>query len=190
MQAILENLWLGVISGLVATFLSLVIARIWKLIVEPWFEERIYKDAQIEGRWRSSGSFVFPETGEVQQSFIWNIRRAGHRVFGTIVCTSGPEDGKTYIFEGEFRNLLFTATYSSDSQSALERGTVSYMLVNNGNTLQGHCLYYCHLDHHQVRSCAETLVRDPMIGISHNVAAKGDQSGELALPITASPKTS
>ena len=31
----------GIIGGLVATFLTLVIGRIWLSIIVPWYEERV-----------------------------------------------------------------------------------------------------------------------------------------------------
>lgn len=159
MEILLSNLSIGVIAGLVATLLAVVFARIWASVIDPWIEERLYRDARIEGRWRSTGTFVFPQPGEVVEEFIWTLTRTGHTVKGTIVCLSGPDQGRTYLFEGLFRNLLLTGTYSSQSPSALERGTVSFMLVNNGDTFQGYCLYYCFLDH-EVRSCEEVLTKE------------------------------
>ena len=51
MMEILSSLSIGVIAGLVATFFSAVLYKIWLSIITPWFEEIIYKDAKIEGRW-------------------------------------------------------------------------------------------------------------------------------------------
>jgi hypothetical protein len=47
----------GLIGGLVATFLTLVIRRMWLSIIVPWYEERVYHDAHFEGRWEGSESF-------------------------------------------------------------------------------------------------------------------------------------
>jgi hypothetical protein len=44
----------GIVSGLIATFLALVARIYWSLAIVPWYEERIYRDARIEGKWRST----------------------------------------------------------------------------------------------------------------------------------------
>lgn len=48
---------IGIISGLLATFIVVVIQKLWVSAIEPWYEERIYKDAHIEGVWEG----IYPE---------------------------------------------------------------------------------------------------------------------------------
>jgi len=46
-----ENIIAGLISGAVVTLFIIIFRSIWIKIIEPWFEDRVYKDAQIEGKW-------------------------------------------------------------------------------------------------------------------------------------------
>jgi hypothetical protein len=47
-----------------------------------------------------------------------------------------------YKFEGTFRNLILTGTYTASNPSQLDRGTFALMLANNGRTLLGATSYY------------------------------------------------
>jgi hypothetical protein len=56
---LLLSLGSGVISGLVASGLLLFFSSFWSSSIVPWYEERIYKDARIEGKWRGVDVVVF-----------------------------------------------------------------------------------------------------------------------------------
>lgn len=162
MSDIVFSLVTGLVSGLIATFFAVGFARFWKTVVEPWFENMVYKDARVEGRWLARGTFDFLNLGQVEEEFSVTLRRIGHHVCGTAVCVSGPDKGLTYHLDGTFRNLLLTCTYTSQNSAALDRGVYSLMLLNNGKTLRGHCLYYCYLEH-DVRTCAYEWNREGAI---------------------------
>jgi hypothetical protein len=49
MNEFYNSLLIGTLGGLVATFLTVVLRRYWINIIIPWYEERVYKDAKIEG---------------------------------------------------------------------------------------------------------------------------------------------
>jgi hypothetical protein len=48
----------GIVGGLIATFLTLVIQRMWSSIILPWYEERVYQDAHFEGYWNAKETFT------------------------------------------------------------------------------------------------------------------------------------
>ncbi len=126
----------GVLSGLVTTLLVFVVIRYWKGVLIPWYENRIYKDIKIAGEWETTGEEkdeVFHETAKIQQH--------AHRVWGDIIYKKDDEL-ITYEFEGEFKNLIFTARYSVKGQNDLDRGTFTLMIRNNGNVLKGHYAWY------------------------------------------------
>ena len=55
-----ENIVVGLVSGLFVSFLVLVIGKLWRAVIEPWIEERVYKDLHIEGKWYS----LYVESGD------------------------------------------------------------------------------------------------------------------------------
>jgi len=127
----------GVIGGLIATTIALFFREVWIKIITPWYENRVYRDAHIEGTWKAKFSNdTYTDEERVE------IYRVGHAVTGTITVTNGKNEGRTYNFIGSFRNLVLIATYHSKNESLLDRGTFCLLLTKNGNQLEGKCSYY------------------------------------------------
>lgn len=132
-----SNIIAGLISGLTVTFIVLVLNKIWSNIVEPWFEERVYKDLHVEGKWFS----LYVNSVHFRQEAI-NLKRAGHKVTGNMMCKCGPDDGEEYTLDGSFRNLLLPMTYESKDKAKTDRGTITLRAVHNGERLIGRVSLY------------------------------------------------
>ena len=137
----MEELAIGVTSGLVATFLVFVLHKFYLAVIRPWFEDRVYQDARIEGRW----CINYPEMPEVEEQV--TLQRAAHKITGQINCSKGPDAGKIYEIEGTFRNLLLTLTYTSADSAALDRGAFVVQLNGNGTSFSGRSSYYYNEEH-------------------------------------------
>lgn len=148
----MQDFGVGIVSGLVTAALVLGIRNFYVKVALPWYEDRIYKDAKIEGKWK--GEIV--DTGEE----VVALKRTGHRITGNIVIVSGPDKGEVYEFAGEFRNLLLTLEYWSTRDGSLDRGTYTLMLTENGRKLSGQVAYY-EDDKHKVYSGDVNWVRAP-----------------------------
>lgn len=132
-----DNLITGLVSGLIVTLLVVVFRAFWERILVPWFEERVYKDAQIEGKWFS----LYPMTEEHRQETI-SLTRHGHAVVGTMICTAGLDEGEQYQLSGSFRNLILPLVYETESKSKTDRGTITLKLVGNAQELRGKLAAY------------------------------------------------
>ena len=131
----------GIIGGLVATFLTLFIGRIWRSIIVPWYEERVYHDAHFEGRWE--GTETFSDTNPpLVDRVTMELRRTGHRVAAITTCLDGPDRGKIYESAGSFKNLILTLSWVPRDDRSLERGTITAKLVENGQKFVGHGSFY------------------------------------------------
>lgn len=137
LEMLSSNITAGLISGLLATFIVLVISKLWSKVVEPWFEERVYKDLHVEGKWHS----LYINSGFYRQESI-NLSRVGHRIEGTMICKNGPDDGEEYILSGSFRNMLIPLTYEAKDKSKSDRGTITLKCVHNGERLEGRVSMY------------------------------------------------
>jgi hypothetical protein len=138
MQKLISDLTVGVVAGLVATFLALVVRRVWLSVVLPWYEEHVYQDAHFEGLWSATELY----SDNTKDEYTLELRRQGHRVDGSLTCISGPDDGAVYELTGSFKNLVLTATYVSRDKSALDRGAWTLKLTANGMKFVGHGTYY------------------------------------------------
>lgn len=139
----LEAVAIGIISGLLTTFIVIVIQKIWVSAVEPWYEERIYKDVKLEGVWECQ----YP-TLNLKEKI--TLKSVAHRVNGVVVIVQGPDQGKTYEISGSFKNLILTASYHSVDRKSLDRGTYTLMLKNNGSKLEGYSAFYEDVRHEVV----------------------------------------
>jgi hypothetical protein len=142
MNNLSSNLIVGITSGLVTALLVVAIRRLWMVVIVPWFEEIVYRDAKIEGTWYGSDA----DKPDVLQ-YVVSITRTGHAVTGTMMATSGRDKGLAWKFDGIFRNLILTASYGSVDRTRLDRGSMTLMLVRDGQLLKGKLAYYANQSH-------------------------------------------
>ena len=145
---------IGVVSGLLTTFVVVVLRLMWLRIAEPWYENKVYKDAAIEGRWKAHVAFDDGSWNE-----LWELYRTGHNVSGVVTTLNGPDEGMTFEIEGTFRNLILTGSYSAKNQAVIDRGTFTFTLVENGRKLIGHSAFYFD-QQHAVETCKYNIERE------------------------------
>lgn len=132
-----ENLVAGLISGLIVTIFVFVFRHFWNAVIVPWFEERVYKDVRIEGKWYG----FYPGTTDYRQDIIV-LKRHGHAIEGKMICANGGDEGVEYCVYGSFRNMLLPLVYESTDKAATDRGTITLRCINNGEVLSGKIALY------------------------------------------------
>lgn len=132
-----KELIIGVIGGLVASITIFLWEKVWKRIIVPWYEERVYQDARINGEWKST----FKYQNEIHEELV-EIRSQGHSITGKITVIKGKHQGKVFNFSGNFKNLILIGTYHSKKRIDLDRGTFTMLLTKNGSVLEGICALY------------------------------------------------
>lgn len=145
-----DNFAIGIISGLVTTLFVVVFRATWHSVVIPWFEERIYKDIRIEGKWFS----FYPDFRDGRQEVV-TLDRKGHAVTGTIVCTHGSDAGEKYNIAGSFRNMILPLTYESSETTKADRGAIALKSARNGERFVGKIAMYS--DSQEVISTATVI---------------------------------
>ena len=128
----------GVIAGGVAAGAVGFIVLVWRRILEPWYEERLYKGVEISGAWE--GSIEYPTGGA--NKVVLDLRRRAYAVTGSIICVEGLDKGMRWTLAGTFRNNILTFTYDSSSKREVDRGAGCYYLKDNGRALSGGCFYH------------------------------------------------
>lgn len=146
-----EQLVIGVTAGLFAAGIlaisSFLVRVVWRTQVEPWWENKLYGDARLDGEWiaelKAESTNNDCETVTVEQ--------VGHNISGKIVCTNGPDEGRRYQFVGTFKNQILTGYYWNIRKTSIDSGSFSLRLENDGNRLKGWSSYY-HDTGHQIVS--------------------------------------
>jgi hypothetical protein len=125
---------LGLLTGLFVMWLL----DLTRKAVMPWYQDKLYQDAKIEGVWLSE--ITFPE-GEKNKHRM-QLDRVGYTVTGRTTCYEGYSEGNTYDLNGTVRNLIFTCTYRINDPRRFEGGSMALMLVNDGKMLKGQLSFY------------------------------------------------
>lgn len=128
------NVIVSVCSGIGVSFLLFLLNQFWKNTISPWYENKIYKDLCIEGKW-------FCLSFEYRQDII-NLERKGHNIDGTMTCLNGLEKGEEYLISGSFKNLVLTLLYETKDKTKADRGSFTMMAKNNGTRLKGKIAFY------------------------------------------------
>jgi len=148
----MNSIIIGIISGLVTTFLVVTFKFLWDKAINPWYERRIYKDIDISGQW--IGRYKNDSYGKE----LFNITQYAHHIEGNIVTIDGKDKGNIYNFHGVFKNLILTLSYSSANPKNIDRGTLTLKTENNGSKLIGYCSLYDD-DNHNIESIEYNLKR-------------------------------
>lgn len=143
---------LGVVTGVISSLITSAFRSVWRRTLEPWFEERVYKDAQIEGRWIGGVRYSDQDISE----FIFSLERQSHRITGEMIST---RSGIKYALDGEFRNMILTLTYTSTVPHAVDRGCFTFLLTKNGRVLDGKGAFY-YSPEHRIETAPVTLSRE------------------------------
>lgn len=128
----------GVAAGILTAVILFAIRELWLQVFTPWYEERLYRGAKIEGFWRSTTNY---QDGGSNQ-MVYHFQRKGHRIWGDISCIEGIDKGRKWNFYGQFKDLILTFHYESAHPRVLDKGSASLMLTHNGEKLEGHLVYY------------------------------------------------
>ena len=149
---------LGIVSGLVSTLIIVFFRLVWMKIIFPWFENTLYHDTKIEGKWHAKACFLqyTEDKGDDGKphykvskpvEYVVELFRTGHNVTGTMMATTGADNGITYFLKGSFRNLILNATFERKDRTAIDRGAMALMLVKNGEAWQGYRTDYIDYEH-------------------------------------------
>ena len=132
-----DSIFAGLISGLLVTLGIVIFRAICRDTLIPWFENRVYKDIRVEGKWFS----VYPTViGKPQETI--RLKRHGHEIVGTIICNSGDDEGEEYCVKGSFRNLIMSLLYETRDTQKVDRGTITLRAVMNGQRMTGKIALY------------------------------------------------
>ena len=171
MNVFASSILSGIISGVLVAVAMFLFRVYWLKVLQPWYEDRIYQDAKIEGEWLTT--IDFPDN--TTNTHRIHLERVGHSVHGSVICISGYSEGQAYSFAGTFKNLLLTADYQVTNSRNLERGTFTLMLIEGGSRLRGYITYYDSNAHDIMTAPCEWVAASDVTSASHNPTASADQ---------------
>ena len=136
-RSFMADIGIGVVSGVVTALLFWLVRALWASVIEPKIYNFVYRGVRIDGTWESSFGNKDEEYSEQVE-----VTQVGHQVTGVLRVMSGDDVGLVYRFVGEFQHMILSATYQSDSNRSLDRGSFTLKIGKNGAVMRGHSCYY------------------------------------------------
>lgn len=150
-----SSIIIGVFSGLLTSAVLRVLKSLWDHNIKPGYENAIYKDAKIEGKW--IGRFVdeyeedfepdAEDDDDKPNRYGLELERVGHAISGVLIGLDGGDAGRVFEVKGSFRNLIISGTFESKNKQCIERGCLNLMLKGNGLRMEGYLTNYEDNDH-------------------------------------------
>ena len=141
-EQIVISLMSGIVSGVIAAGICLLIQRYWSSQIIPWIEERIYDEFSLAGRWLVHWQVDNSTTQVASGIDELELKQSGHRVWGTSHCIEGYDRAAVYEFSGTFKNNILTATYNDQDKTFLARGTVTLVITRHGQAMKGIAAFF------------------------------------------------
>jgi hypothetical protein len=133
MNSLLVSLGSGLVSGLLVSLLGLLFRSWWLKVVEPWYEDKLYQNIKIEGKWAVTGTYEDSGT----EDFMIELFRVGHSVSGLAVCSSGVDKGQKFQITGILKNNVLLANWSNTDSHRIQSGTLCLSVEGDGDKLKG-----------------------------------------------------
>lgn len=153
MEPLLYSLLVGIISSIFATALLVAVAELTRRILLPWYADKIYRGARVEGQWHVSSVEAKSMSG-APISMDLQLKQRGDVVTGTYSHRSSDGEITSYEFSGQIRDRYLAAKIVPASEHQVDMGAL--------------LLYLGHADRHL------TLTGYPVIATSPlNVAPWG-----------------
>ena len=120
-----ETLVFGVASSLIATFIFIIAAEVFRRIVIPTFNDRVYRGARVDGKWEF-------EINEARLSL--ELSQKGDDISGVYRHNS---DGETdsYTVTGRIKDSYFVATAFPQSKYHVDSFSLLFKLKTEDNAL-------------------------------------------------------
>lgn len=155
MDNISESIILGVVSGILTSFVIWLIIKLFQKIVLPWYQNFTYQGLKISGSWVGFYENKFNHTNDPKSSnnitrnnndpdYSIHLKQKGHIIYGTLTrnkTSAGERDIKEFEFEGLFRNGDLVFYYKPKDQTRLGLGCYVMKLADDGRKFEGSSLY-------------------------------------------------
>ena len=142
-EEFLNSVVTGAFGAAFLALLNWIVKELWNSKVSPWYENKIYSDARVDGLWETRLVTQIESTYKERAV----ITQVGHHITGTLECVDGVDRGNSYKFVGVMRNTILSAYYWNTKSSALDSGSFTLRLEENGEKLVGFTTYYYDVDH-------------------------------------------
>lgn len=129
------SIFIGVLTGVLSAILIAFSNNIYKSIVLPWFQSKVYQGVLIEGHWKG-----YMQINSVKWDMSLSIKQKGNRVSGILLAKSTDPNAKKketdMSFEGNIYDGYLIITCTSTDPHDISFGSMILKIKNNKMTGQ------------------------------------------------------
>lgn len=142
MENTVLSIVLGIVSSLIATAFFIAISELTRRLLIPWYTDRIYRGARIDGRWELK-RLADKEVLGSRLGMYMDLTQSGDEVSGTYSHKGNDGTVDTYRLAGCIRDRYFLATATPVSNRHLDGvALVLYLRTENSElVLSGGALF-------------------------------------------------
>ena len=136
----ISNIVVGIVSGLVTALLIYLFVFVWKTVIVPAYERRIYRGHSLLGSWVLSDN-----EGNWEQTEVLEISQTADRLSGRQILTPKQDvilPPRTLILTGIIRDRFVTMTFESPDRKRVGYGCFIGEIIADGDRLSGYASYY------------------------------------------------
>lgn len=140
LYAYLEDIYLGIISGLFTAFFIWFGQSLWKMKIEPYIINKLYTGFRINGEWYEEHCIL---DSQMKQYSDIKIKQIGSKIKGTIYITKeNIDEVKFFEVKGEIVGDLITLMSYNKNHSQIGGQTYILTTILDGRALSGKKNYY------------------------------------------------
>ena len=138
-----SDLIIGIASGVIATFLVMLMSQLFKTVVIPFIKSILFDIPNIAGQWQSYDAEAGDPVGKVV------IKQRNRQVYLQVTRTTdrqGQTTHKIFTCTGKFSSGTLVGHFEDVDMKGYIIGAVVMRLLPDNKTLKGQTLYF---DYHQ-----------------------------------------
>lgn len=139
MVYISTSLLIGIFSSLLATFVFIIGAQIFRKIIIPWFSDVIYKGLRVDGDWKLEDG----DNGREDVYISLSLNQKADQVTGLLIYDISGEKS-SFNFNGSIQNMLLSGTAVPVSKKVIDGASILLHIDQAGYSLKmtgGYCFY-------------------------------------------------
>ena len=136
-------LTLGIVSGLLTTFLIWLLTVIWRSKIVPWYEARVYQGIHIQGAWSLEHDKDAEDPWAHSESL--TLVQTAHRISGAATLSSleDPERPPSSLtVDGGISDRIVSLSLNSPLKDRLSYSVLLLEVVGDGTILSGEVSFY------------------------------------------------
>src|SRR6185503_1394321 len=138
-RSYMSDFTIGIVSGAVTGILIYAFSMVWRRVLVPWYEERLYRGIDVSGQWLIS----HPGTeGQAEWSHrgTLSLKQSAHRLTGSLslVAREGTTaEGRTLSFVGEVSDRFVWGRLRHTSRARIGQVVMLAQITGDGRKILG-----------------------------------------------------